>query len=182
VNGGTLATDSSGNAALDFNGSTHHMVLETGFSSTINISGLSSFVVFENDATGSDQMVSTLGSFADGNKRWYSPYINVGKFNYAYGTNNPLSSDAANTNLNLVSLVADSTQGDARAFRNGSQVGSAGSLINNDGGTALVGVGGLGDSLHFDGKIGEFVFYQSDTESANRSTIEANMNKHFKIY
>ena len=112
VNAGTLITDSSGTAALDFNGSTQHMVLDTGFSSTINISGLSSYVVFENDATGSAQMVSTLGSFADSNKRWYSPYINVGKFNYAYGTNNPLSSDTANTNLNLVSLVADSTQGD----------------------------------------------------------------------
>ena len=81
-----------------------------------------------------------------------------------------------------MSLVADSTQGDARAFRNGSQVGSAGSLINNDGGTALVGVGGLGDSLHFNGKIGEFVFYQSDTESANRVSIETDINKHFKIY
>jgi len=178
---GVLQTDSNGNTALDFNGSTHHMVLDTGFSSTINISGLSSYVVFENDATGSPQMVSALGSFADSNKRWYSPYINDGKFNYAYGTNNPLSSDTANTNLNLVSLIADSTQGDAKAFRNGSQVGSAGSLINDDGGTALVGVGGLGDSLHFNGKIGEFIFYQSDTESANRTSIETDIKDHFKI-
>ena len=178
---GVLKVDSSGNTALDFNGSTQHMVLDTGFSSTLNINALSSFTVFENAATGSSQIVSCLGSFADSNKRWYSPYINNGLFNYSYGTNNPLSSDTANTNLNLVSIIADSAQGDAKAFRNGSQVGSAGSLIDNDGGTSLVGVGGLGDSLHFDGKMGEFIIYSSSTESANRVSIETDIRDHFKI-
>ena len=180
-NGGTLQTDSSGNAALDFNGSTHHMTLNTGFSSTINISGLSSYAVFENDATGSAQMVSTLGSFADSNKRWYSPLINVGKFNMNYGAGSAPST-TANTNLNLVSMVADQTQGSYKAFLNNSQVGSNGTLENKGGGTALVGVGGLGDSMHFNGKMGEFIFYTGQSVSVNRESIETDINKHFKIY
>ena len=178
---GVLKVDSSGTTALDFNGSTHHMTLNTGFSSTINISGLSSYTVFENDATGSAQMISCLGSFADSNKRWYSPYINVGLFNMNYGASSAPST-TANTNLNLVSMVADQTEGSYKAFLNNSQVGSNGTLENRGGGTALVGVGGLGDSLHFNGKMGEFIFYTGQSVSVNRESIETDINKHFKIY
>ena len=178
---GVLKVDSSGTTALDFNGSTQHMVLDTGLSSTINISGLSSYTVFENDATGSAQMVAVLGSFADSNKRWYCPYINVGKFNMNYGAGSAPST-TANTNLNLVSMVADQTQGSYKAFLNNSQVGSNGTLENKGGGTALVGVGGMGDSLHFNGKMGEFIFYSGQSVSTNRESIESNINKHFKIY
>ena len=48
--------------------------------------------------------------------------------------------------------------------------------------TSTVGLGAIADGQHFNGKIGEFVFYQSDTESANRVSIETDMNNHFKIY
>jgi len=181
VNGGSLITDSNGNAALDFNGSTHHMTLNTGFSSTLNISGLSSYLVFEADTVAGNQMVSCLGSFADSNKRWYFPYITSSNFSFNYGAGGAPTT-GANTNLNLVSMVADSTQGAYKAFLNSSQVGSNGSLENKSGGTSLVGVGGLGDSLHFNGKMGEFIFYQSDSLSAHRTDIETNINSHFKIY
>ena len=181
VNGGSLVTDSSGNTALDFDGSNQHMTLNTGFSSTINISGLSSYTVFENDATGSSQMVAVLGSFADSNKRWYCPYINLGKFNMNYGASSAPST-TANTNLNLLSMVADQTQGSYKAFLNNSQVGSNGTLENIVGGTALVGVGGLGDSLHFNGKIGEFLIYSGQSVSVNREAIQDSINERFSIY
>jgi len=186
VNGGTLQTDSSGTAALDFNGSTHHMILETGFAYTLNISGLSSFAVFQADSTAGNQIVAGLANYSavGGLNRFYAPRINAGEFYYAYGTVKIFASGSANTNLNLVSLTADTTQGDARAFLNSSQVGSPTSLQNRSAQepTSTVGLGAIADGQHFNGKIGEFVFYQSDTESANRVSIETDMNNHFKIY
>jgi hypothetical protein len=180
VNGGALITDSSGNAALDFDGSDHHMTLNTGFSSTLNINALSSYLVFEADTTAGTQMVSCLGSFADSNKRWYFPFITSSNFSFNYGAGSAPST-SANTNLNLVSMVADSTQGAYKAFLNSSQVGSDGSLEDKSGGTSLVGVGGLGNSLHYNGKMGEFIIYSSSTESANRTSIETDIKNHFKI-
>tara|TARA_B100001939_G_scaffold313138_1_gene296766 strand:- start:3946 stop:5496 length:1551 start_codon:yes stop_codon:yes gene_type:complete len=181
VNGGSLVTDSSGNTALDFDGSNHHMTLNTGFSSTLNISGLASYTVFEADTTGANQMVACLGSFADSTKRWYCPYLFNGTFSMNYGGSAAFST-TANTNLNLISMTADSTQGAMRGFLNGSQVGGNGTLENKSGGTSLVGVGGLGDSLHFNGKIGEFLIYSGEGVSTNREAIEANINKRFGIY
>lgn len=183
-NGGTLQTDSSGTAALDFNGSTHHLVLETGLSSTINISGLSSYNVFQADTTAGTQMIAALGSNADSDKRWYCPLIEAGEFRYSYGTNNPISeaSGTANTNLNLATLVADQTQGSAKAFQNGSQIGGTATLDNQGGGTTLVGVGAMADNYHFNGKIGEFIWYTGQSVSVNRESIETDINNHFKIY
>tara|TARA_R100000988_G_scaffold101195_1_gene73589 strand:- start:1844 stop:3418 length:1575 start_codon:yes stop_codon:yes gene_type:complete len=180
VNQGTLVTTSSGDSSLDFNGSTHHMTLNTGFSSTLNINALSSYTVFQADTIAGTQMVSTLGSFADSNKRWYAPFISSNNFSFNYGAGSAPST-SANTNLNLVSMVADSTQGAYKAFLNSSQVGSDGSLEDKSGGTALVGVGGLADSLHYNGKMGEFIIYSSSTESANRTSIETDIKNHFKI-
>lgn len=181
VNGGSLVTDSSGNTALDFDGSNQHMTLNTGFSSTLNISGLASYTVFEADTTGANQMIACLGSFADSTKRWYCPYLYNGTFSMNYGGSIAWST-TANTNLNLISLTADSTQGGMKAFLNGSQVGANGALENKSGGTSLVGVGGLGDSLHFNGKIGEFLIYSGEGVSTNREGIEASINKRFSIY
>ena len=182
--GSTLVTDTSGNAALDFNGSTHHMTLDTGLSSTINISGLSSYNVFQADTTGGTQMIAALGSNADSDKRWYCPLIEAGEFRYSYGTNNPISeaSGTANTNLNLATLVADQTQGSAKAFQNGSQIGGTATLDNQGGGTTLIGVGAMADNYHFNGCIGEFIWYTGQSVSVNREQIESNINKHFKIY
>jgi hypothetical protein len=181
VNGGTLVTDSNGNTALDFDGSNQHLSLDTGFSSTLNINALSSYVVFEADTIAGNQMISCLGSFADSNKRWYCPYINSNNFTFNYGAGSAPST-SANTNLNLVSMVADSTQGSYKAFLNSSQVGSNGSLEDKSGGTSLVGAAGLGDSLHFNGKMGEFIIYSSSSASTNRISIESDINKRFKIY
>ena len=181
VNGGSLVTDSSGNTALDFDGSNQHMTLNTGFSSTLNISGLASYTVFEADTTGTNQMIACLGSFADSTKRWYCPYLFNGTFSMNYGGSAAFST-TANTNLNLISMTADSTQGAMRGFLNGSQVGGNGTLENKSGGTSLVGVGGLGDSLHFNGKIGEFLIYSGEGVSTSREGIEASINERFSIY
>tara|TARA_B100001778_G_scaffold305299_1_gene283854 strand:- start:9730 stop:11280 length:1551 start_codon:yes stop_codon:yes gene_type:complete len=181
VNGGSLVTDSSGNTALDFDGSNQHMTLNTGFSSTLNISALSSYTVFQADTIAGTQMVSTLGSFADSNKRWYAPFISSNNFSFNYGAGSAPST-SANTNLNLVSMVADSTQGAYKAFLNSSQVGSDGSLEDKSGGTSLVGVGGLGDSLHFNGKMGEFLIYSGQSASVNREAIQDSINERFSIY
>ncbi len=80
--------------------------------------------------------------------------------------------------------MADATQGDARAFLNGSQVGSPTAVVDKAGQVtgSTVGVGAVADSVHFDGKIGEFLFYTGEGVSTNREAIEANINKRFGIF
>lgn len=186
VNGGSLVTDSSGNTALDFNGTSNHMVLDTGLAYRINISGLACYTVFEADSTASDQVVASLANYSydGGLNRLYAPRIKTGNFVYAYGTEKHFASGLANTNLNLISLTADATQGDARGFLNGSQVGSPTSLQNRaqqvTGST--VGVGAIADGQHFNGKIGEFLFYTGEGVSTSREGIEASINERFSIY
>ena len=130
-------------------------------------------------------MIAALGSNADSDKRWYCPLIEAGEFRYSYGTNNPISeaSGTADANsINLATLIADQTQGSAKAFQNGSQIGGTATLDNQGGGTTLVGVGAMADNYHFNGKIGEFIWYTGQSVSVNREQIESNINKHFGIY
>ena len=183
VDSGAFITDTGGNKCLQFDGG-DALYFDTGFAYTINISGLSSFTVFQSSGTAGTQLISSLGSFADSNKRWYSPIIEAGEFRYSYGANNPITSAAEtiNTNINLVSLCADTGQGDARAFRNGSQIGGTATLEDKDGGTTTVGVGAMGDNHYFAGKIHEFMVFQNQTTSTHRTKIEEDINNHFDIY
>lgn len=183
VNGGSLVTDSSGNTALDFNGTSNHMVLDTGFANSLNVSGLAAYTVFEPDDVAGTQIVSALASYSNTLNRFNTRIVSS-LFAYSYAAANPFASGAANTNLNLSSLVADATQGDARAFLNGSQVGSPTAVVDKAGQVtgSTVGVGAVADSVHFDGKIGEFLFYTGEGVSTNREAIEANINKRFGIF
>ena len=183
VESGTFITDTGGNKCLLFD-SGDALYFDTGFSSTINLSGLSSFTVFQSSGTAGSQLVSSLGSYVDSNKRWYAPLIESANFKYSYGSNNPITSasEAINTNINLVSLCADTSQGDARAFTNGSQIGGTAALEDKDGGTTTVGVGAMGDSFYFAGKIHEFMVFQNQTTSTHRTKIEEDINNHFDIY
>ena len=182
IESGTFITDTGGNKCLLFD-SGDALYFDTGFSSTINLSGLSSFVVFQASGTASAQLAN-LGSFTDSNKRWYSPVIDAGNFKYSYGANNPITSasETANTNINLVSLCADTAQGDARGFRNGSHIGGTATLEDKDGGTSLVGLGALADSAYYAGRIHEFMVFQNQTTSTHRTKIEEDINNHFDIY
>ena len=184
VNGGSLVTDSSGNTALDFNGTSNHMVLDTGFANSLNVSGVAAYTVFEPDDVAGTQVVSALASYSNTLNRFYNPWIDNSLFKYSYAAASPFASGASNTNLNLSSLVADATQGDARGFLNGSQVGSATAVVDKAGQRTdtTVGVGAVADSVHFDGKIGEFLFYTGEGVSTNREAIEANINKRFGIF
>lgn len=183
VNGGSLVTDSSGNTALDFNGTSNHMVLDTGFAHSLNVSGLAAYTVFDPDDVAGTQIVFALSSYADSLNR-FNTRIASSLFTYSYAAANPFASGASNTNLNLSSLVADATQGDARAFLNGSQVGSPTAVVDKKGQVtgSTVGLGAVADSVHFDGKIGEFLFYTGEGVSTNREAIEANINKRFGIF
>jgi len=182
IESGTFITDTGGNKCLLFD-SGDALYFDTGFSSTINLSGLSSFVVFQASGTTSQQLAN-LGSFSDSNKRWYSPLIDAGNFKYSYGANNPITSasETANTNINLVSLCADTAQGDARGFRNGSHIGGTATLEDKDGGTSLVGLGALAGAAYYGGRIHEFMVFQNQTTSTHRTKIEEDINNHFDIY
>mgnify|MGYP003125415022 CR=1 FL=1 len=180
VSGGSLITDSSGNASLAFDGSNHYLPFDTGFTAALNISGYSAFIVFQANTTDDNQMVASLGSFSDSNKRAYLPFINGGNMTFNYGTT-AAPSLTANTNLNLGIVSADIARGNMRAFLNGTDLGG-GALDNKSGGDSTVALGGLGNSLLFGGKIGEFIFYQNDSLSNNMTTIQDNINDHFSIY
>ena len=180
VSGGSLITDSNGNASLAFDGSNHYLPFDTGFTAGLNISGYSAFIVFQANTTDDNQMVASLGSFADSSKRAYLPFINGGNITFNYGTTAAPNS-TANTNLNLGIVSADIARGNMRAFLNGTNLGG-GALDNKSGGDSTVALGGLGNSLLFGGKIGEFIFYQNDSLSNNMTTIQDNINDHFSIY
>lgn len=185
VESGTFITDTGGNKCLQFD-SGDALYFDTGFSSTINLSGLSSFAVFQASGAfaGTAQHLAILGSNVDSNKRWYAPLIDGGNFVYSYGAANPITSasETANTNINLVSLCADTTQGDARAFRNGSQIGGTATLEDKDGGTTLVGLGAAANNYYYAGKIHEFIAFENQTTSTHRTKIEEDINNHFDIY
>ena len=179
IHSGAFVTDTEGNKSVEFN--TSFLAFDTGFTSSLSTSGLSSFTLFQASGTGTNQMVASLGSYVDSNKRWYAPYIFNGEFSMNYA-NTAAHATTANTNLNLISMTADSTQGSMRAYLNGSQVGGNGTLANISGGTAVNGLGGLSDSLYFTGKISEFIVFENQTTSAHRDKIEEDINNHYSIY
>ena len=116
-------------------------------------------------------------SGATGDKRWYSPYLNGGDFNYGYKNNSAVINTTANTNNNLHTMIAGATQGDVEAFLNGTSVGTTDLTT---GISSAAGIGNLGGSFHMTGFIQEVVVYSSD-QSERREGIERNISNHYDL-
>jgi len=164
-----LANKIDGRVALRFDGTSDALPFDnTG----LNIASCSVFNVFKLNDTEDIQRVIQISGFPN---RFYAPVIAGNTFQYSYTDVN--RNAAADTAQNLHSIIAGSTQGDARAFLNGTQVGAAMSL--GSGISAGATIGGSGSDF-FAGKLQELIVYGSD-QSVNRTSIEANIMTYYSI-
>jgi len=174
VSSGSVVTD-NGKPALEF-------VPYDNFpfdNSALDIGSLSSFTVGRYANTSDNQiMLGLSGGVA--NKRWFTPYLTGGNFNYAYGAQATYMNTPADTNQNLHTLIAGSTLGGIEAFLNSSSVGTQATLVS---GIDLTnsGIMKLGTAFYTNGNLQEVIVYDSD-QSANRQGIEDNINEHYGIY
>jgi hypothetical protein len=161
--------------AMRFDGSNDRFPFDN---SALDIGSLSSFTVGTFDDTTTDQVMLGL-SGAVGNKRWYSPYLSGGNFNYGYATSCCAVTTTADTNQNLHTSIAGSTLGGFQAFLNGSSVGT--DTLSSGIDTSNEGIMNLQNAFYTEGTFQEVIVYSSD-QSSNRTGIETNINDYFNIY
>ncbi len=170
----------NGKPAVEFDGSSNYIPLVSGALPS-NINNASGFAVYTRDATsGSSHTVYSLGV---PNTRWYGSYLynSNNKEYFSYGTSFTVNEiQQADTNQHIVTNIAGSTQGDARAFLDGTLAVTA-SLQSATPTAGAIGSSNSTGSNPMDGTIQEFIVYHSD-QSANRTNIESNINTFYSIY
>tara|TARA_R110002020_G_scaffold103935_1_gene243542 strand:+ start:469 stop:1656 length:1188 start_codon:yes stop_codon:yes gene_type:complete len=169
---GLIALD--GRPVLQFLGNDAFPFDNTG----LDIGSLSAFAVGKFQDTADTEYLLAVSGNAGGDKRFQVPVLFSSNFNYAYGGNVSGISTTANTSKNLHTMIAGSTQGNAQAFINGSNLGSLDLASGID--TEDSGIGSLNGFGHLDGYIQEVIIYGSD-QSANRTGIESNIMTHYSI-
>jgi len=175
VSSGSIIEE-NGKPALEFDGSSDRFPFD---STGLDIGNLSSFLVMKaNVATGLQNGLILSG--AVNNKRWYAPWLYSGDFNYSYATQLYAVATTANTENNLHTAIAGTTQGNWQAFLNGNSLGSQ-TLQTGIDTSYTDGIGALNGANFFNGLMQEIVVYGSD-QSSNRTGIETNINDYYNIY
>jgi hypothetical protein len=152
---------------------------ELPFDSTgLDIGNLSAFTVGKFQDTADTEYLLAVSGNADGNKRFQVPVLYASNFNYAYGGNVSGLSTAANVYRNLHTMIAGSTQGNAQAWLNDSNLGNLSLSSGID--STDTGVGALNGFGRMDGFVFEIIVYDSD-QSTNRAGIQANIMTHYNI-
>lgn len=163
-----------GKAALRFDGINDQLDID---SSGLDIGNLSSFIVMKLGDTSGLQFPLALSVTP---LRWYAPFLNSGNFNYAYAGQSNAAVTAANTNNNLHTQIAGTTQGNMTAFLNGASVNTA--TLSSGIETGFTdGIGAVNGANFLDGFLQEIIIYNSD-QSANRTGIESNIDTYYDIY
>jgi len=145
-----------------------------------DIGSLSSFCAGSYDASSANtDMMLSLGT-TTGSKRWYSPFTSGASTLFGYGASGSAVTVATDTNANIYTAIAGSTQGNYSAFINGDIKGTA--SLDSGATSGVVGIGGMVDSTSFplDGKVSEVIIYPSD-QSDNRTAFEANIGETYGI-
>jgi hypothetical protein len=175
VSSGSVLVDSNGVPWIDFDGSNDGFALDT---SSLDIGSLSSFAIGKMDTTTGQQMMFAL-SGGIGGKRWYSPYVYLGNFNYSYQNSVTAVSATANTNTNLHTMMAGSTLGQVQAWLNSTSLGTLTLTTGID--STQNGIMNFANAFYANGKMQEVIIYDSD-QSSNRTGIESNINDYYSIY
>ena len=171
--GGALVKE-GGRIAMNFDGSNDDFeITNTG----LDIGNLSSFMIGKFETTGNQIMLSLSGGSSPSNKRWYMGYVNGGNINFGYASASTAFNTPVNTNQNLFSMIAGSTQGNASAFLNGNTLGTA-TLATGLSSDQQAAVGSFNNSFYTDGNIQEVIYYSAD-KSTNRTSIEENIGDYF---
>jgi hypothetical protein len=157
--------------ALSFDGNDDRFPFN---SASLDIGSLSSFLVSKLLTTAGEHRPLTL-SGSGGNNRWYAPNVGGGTFAFNYGSG--ILTTVANTNNNLHTMIAGSTQGNAEAFINGTSLGTM--ALDSGIDSVTTGIGGIA-TTSMTGYIQEVIVYDSD-QSSSRTSIETNINNHYQI-
>ena len=148
------------------------------FDSTgLDIGNLSAFAVGKyTDTADTEYLLSLSGSTND--KRFYVPILFNTNWKYEYGTTAGSMFTAANTGRNLHTMIAGSTQGNAQAWLNDTNLGSKelSSGIDSDN----TGIGNSNNFGKLDGFVFEIIVYDSD-QSANRAGIQSEIMTYYNI-
>ncbi len=174
VNSGAVVTENSKPAIwMNIGGSTASRLLPPASFRAANINNYSLFTA-QKPSGASGLFGVRVGNAPD--NRGYLPY-NSGGTNYAsYGdTLTAISLGSPPTDSQLLSFIAGSTQGNAQAFLNGSSQGSVSLQDHEQIGTTAIGQGSN------TGTMQEVVMFHND-QSANRTTIEGDINTYYSIY
>ena len=172
VDAGVLVEE-NGKPAVEFDG------VDDGLSydaSGFDIGNLSSFAVGNYDVLDSTMLFMISGSNND--KRFYAPFATSVDFRFGYADNSTATSTAGDTDQHLFTMIAGSTLGNMESYIDASSIGTA----TLDSGITPEGfIGEANGGFYADCKVQEIIISASD-QSANRATIEANINKYYGIY
>jgi hypothetical protein len=172
VNAGTIERK-SGKVGIIFDGSNDFL---DGTDITITLGNITAFSVFAANSTAGTQFIYNVNTDP---RRFYIPVITGGRFYLGYdGSSTAINVAAANTNLNVFSGMANTTNAFARLNGTNSTTiarspAAAFSALNR------IGTYASGNS-HFNGYISECILYT--TYQSAYADIETNINSYYGIY
>jgi hypothetical protein len=148
--------------------------------SSLNANLISAFVVTRTAATtGYGTALAIAGNVAT--DRFHLGYKNNDNNFYFLYDENLTSAQAANTNVNLFSMLASSGIGGAVGYINGVSKYTYNTLVSQAmSASATIGAFGLATGT-LNGSVQEVIIYASD-QSSNRTGIEQNINANYGIY
>ena len=175
VDGGSLVS-----GGVDFDGVDDF--LECSAFGVSGTTSRSTFHVLNRDVAGDNDVILGIGedSTVSNGKKWHltsTPSLLVFGGNEKY-TSAPPSDVELFTNIFSGTNVTDNS-----FFLDGSEVtpvSSVSKTVNTDETVTRIGAGASGGSLHYHGKIAEFIIYNSD-QSDNRTAFESNIGDHYDI-
>ena len=184
---GTVQTLDGSKVAIDFDGTNDVIWIDSVFPDIV-LNNISVFCVAKYDTTPTtpSECLYSLGWTAGSGRffmqNWSSSGYEYGYyFGYAGTWDAAQGGPTADTDKHLFSSIAGSTQGTFEAWVDTTSMGSATLSSNTTSGT--YGLGGVNSttSYAFDGKMSEFILYQSD-QSAVRLSIKGNINTYYALY
>ena len=184
---GTLQTLDGSKVAIDFDGDNDFIPIDSVFPDIV-LNNISVFCVAKYDTTPTtpSETLYSLGWTANSGRffmtNWSSSGYEYGYYHGYAGTwDAAQGGPTADTSKHLFSSIAGSTQGTFEAWVDTTSMGSATLSSNATSGT--YGLGGVNTTAAyaFDGKMSEFILYQSD-QSAVRLSVKGNINNHYVLY
>ena len=180
IHSGTVNTDlitENGKPAVSFDGTNDEFDISY---SGLNINNLSVATVWQ-DAVGggSDRMHFTLNS---GSNQWYWHYVQAGVDRFYYAGDTAMNFGTTDTNQHLSLLIAGSTSGAARFYRDGVEASTTATLVSDVVNTAEQKLGNFyTGNFWWDGTTQEFIVWGAD-QFNNRTAIESDINSNYLIY
>jgi hypothetical protein len=185
VSNGAITTNANGNPAIDFDGVDDFLEMDESTNPFDSDGDLSSFVYCDYSTTtvGGQAYAYKFGASTAGTRfgRAYSTQMRI--FHHDGSNEAFVQTTSVPSGDNLFSSVLDRSA-NVSFYQNGSLIGTADATVltgDIDASPKVIGAGSTTSVAAYGAPITEMVVYPSD-QSANRSTIEDNINSHYSIY